>query len=1036
MAGSLGTLTLDLIARIGGFTGPLDQAGRAAQKSSKEIVDSANQAKLAWSALGEVAAGVVAGLSVASIFGRFLTETRNAEKEQAQLAAVLQSTGQAAGFNRDQLNDMAAAMEKATTFSGGDINQAQTTLLAFSGVVGNQFNRALQAAADMAARTGMSVKDAAETIGRALDVPSKGLTALSKQGFRFTDEQKKMALAMESTGNVAGAQGIILQSLEESYGGAAAAARKTFGGSLESLQNTISGLLTGEGSLEGARTAVEALNKVLSKPETKEAVDVLAQAAIVLAGVLTVRLAAAAASSATAFLGAQLQAARYELTLARMSGVSAAAAIGITSVGVAARAASAAMALLGGPAGVLITAGAALAYFVGKADDARQSIINIGTPLDELVEKFRTLGRDQKVAELSKYTEEFERATQDQADAYSTLMKRVNRDLGSSLFPRIRQEFDEAYAAGQPLSVVIEDLSRRFRLKPEALQTWVAQAGAVADAGDKASYAADLVKRLTDELNSNTAAASTNASTVSERSKVYDDLAKKINEQLVVAGKQTEADKLEARIKAGLVEGLKDGEGELLVAMQRRADAANKAAAATKKADTDAASHAKSAAASLQKRAEDAEESYRRQIALIDETSGKQGKATEVAKLAFELETGKLKGVSSERRKVLQGLAEELDAKVKLQRQNREDLKLATYAANLKDSNTVVRQGFQLEIAGAGQGDKLRERMRDNLAIEQDFVKQRDELYRQYKEADLLGDPDAEERYSKETALLEEALAERLVIQQDYYNQQDELQQDWLTGVQDAWANYVDAATNYSAFAADATTTMLGSARSELGGFLSDVATGSKDAGDALVDMVSGFGKSLIDTLADMAAQWLVYQAVQLLVGKSTQSVAAMGMVANAQATSFQAQLAAYASTAAIPVVGPALAPGAAMAAAMATAPMVAGVASTSLMGMAHNGLDNIPREGTWLLDGGERVLNPNQNRDLTQYLRNANEAGAGPGGGGGITIHAPVTVQAQPGMSDDAARRQGEMMARGLEEQMEQVIYKATQQGGILWRK
>ena len=36
---------------------------------------------------------------------------------------------------------------------------------------------------------------------------------------------------------------------------------------------------------------------------------------------------------------------------------------------------------------------------------------------------------------------------------------------------------------------------------------------------------------------------------------------------------------------------------------------------------------------------------------------------------------------------------------------------------------------------------------------------------------------------------------------------------------------------------------------------------------------------------------------------------------------------------------------------------------------MAHNGIDNIPREGTWLLDGGERVLNPQQNTDLTRYL-------------------------------------------------------------------
>ncbi|MEF9671942.1 hypothetical protein QNM99_03860 [Pseudomonas sp. PCH446] len=129
MAGSLGTLTLDLIAKIGGFVGPMDQAGRSAKKSSKEITEAAKQAAFAWGALAEVAAGAVAAFSVASIFGKFITETRNAEKEQAQLGAVLRSTGQSAGFNRDQLNSMAEAMQKATTFSGGDINQAQTTLL-------------------------------------------------------------------------------------------------------------------------------------------------------------------------------------------------------------------------------------------------------------------------------------------------------------------------------------------------------------------------------------------------------------------------------------------------------------------------------------------------------------------------------------------------------------------------------------------------------------------------------------------------------------------------------------------------------------------------------------------------------------------------------------------------------------------------------------------------------------------------------------------------------------------------------------------
>lgn len=44
-------------------------------------------------------------------------------------------------------------------------------------------------------------------------------------------------------------------------------------------------------------------------------------------------------------------------------------------------------------------------------------------------------------------------------------------------------------------------------------------------------------------------------------------------------------------------------------------------------------------------------------------------------------------------------------------------------------------------------------------------------------------------------------------------------------------------------------------------------------------------------------------------------------------------------------------------------------IAGQTIAGMAHDGIDNIPKEGTWLLDGGERVLNPQQNKDLTNYL-------------------------------------------------------------------
>lgn len=291
---SLGQLTLDLIARIGGFTAPMDQASRKSKKTAKDIKDSAKDASAAWKSLGSVVAGAFVGVSAGALFTRFITETKAAEKEQAQLAAVLKSTGNAAGYTQDQLNGMADELESITAFSGGDFAEAQISLLAFTGVVGEQFPRALSAAADMAERTGVTVKQSAETIGRALDVPTKGLAALSKQGFRFTEDQKKVIKQLEETGRVAEAQGIILDELEKTYGGAAAAARDTFAGSLGALSNTIDNLLTGEGSLDSAKDAINDLNGALTDPATREGISQLVSGLITAGTELTEFLAGTA----------------------------------------------------------------------------------------------------------------------------------------------------------------------------------------------------------------------------------------------------------------------------------------------------------------------------------------------------------------------------------------------------------------------------------------------------------------------------------------------------------------------------------------------------------------------------------------------------------------------------------------------------------------------------------------------------------------------------------------------------------------------
>ena len=428
----------------------------------------------------------------------------------------------------------------------------------------------------------------------------------------------------------------------------------------------------------------------------------------------------------------------------------------------------------------------------------------------------------------------------------------------------------------------------------------------------------------------------------------------------------------------------------------------------------------------------DAETDYRRQIALINTSTDAQKNATEVDKLRFEIASGKLVGINAEQQKRLEGLADELDSLQKLKTANEDASKLSDFGANLKDANQTIKQGFEIELAGAGSGDKLKERLKADLQIQQEYDKQVAYLFEQRNSGKI-----SQDLYDKETALLEESLSERMVLQQDYYNQLDEAQTNWLDGVNDAWANFADSAQDYSQIAADMTSSMLDSASGNLSTFFSDVATGAEDASDALGDMVAGFGKSMVNALSDMAAQWLVYQAVQLLVGKTTQSTAGLAMVANAQATSAQAALAAYASTAAIPIVGPALAPGAALAAQTATIPMVAAVSSAALAGMAHDGIDAVPETGTWLLEKGERVTTAETSAKLDRTLERINSAdGMGSGGVPSISMPIHITVEAQSGTSKQDAERTGATITEAVRAGMRQVIQEETQQGGLLWRR
>ncbi|WP_182342809.1 MULTISPECIES: phage tail length tape measure family protein [Comamonas] len=232
--------------------------------------ESANASAKRWTESTKVVFGLLAQ-GAPAFFGKFITETINAEKQQAQLSAVLKSTGEAAGWSQERLNGMATSLSKSSVFSTGDITQAQTQLLNYSNVVGQQFPQAMQAVVDMSSRMGTSVTSSAETIGQALNSPSEGLKALADKGVQFTDQQKEMVAQLEATGQVGAAQAVILDALQTSYGGAAVAARDTLGGALEALQHSFATAMTGDsGSLQGMREGIESLNDTLSSEATRE----------------------------------------------------------------------------------------------------------------------------------------------------------------------------------------------------------------------------------------------------------------------------------------------------------------------------------------------------------------------------------------------------------------------------------------------------------------------------------------------------------------------------------------------------------------------------------------------------------------------------------------------------------------------------------------------------------------------------------------------------------------------------------------------
>ena len=233
----IATLVVKITTDAAGFVNGVEEVKRNAGMLERGMTG------LAAIGGGILTAGFAAAAAGAVALGGFLYESVQeamaAEKVQAQLNAVLQSTGGAAGVTADMVNKLAGELQNLTPYGDDAIVSAQNMLLTFTNIGKDVFPDATKTVLDMSTALGQDLQTSAMQLGKALNDPINGITALRRVGVTFTDDQEAMIKKMVESGDVMGAQKIILEELQKEFGGSAEAAGKTFAGQLEILKNNL-----------------------------------------------------------------------------------------------------------------------------------------------------------------------------------------------------------------------------------------------------------------------------------------------------------------------------------------------------------------------------------------------------------------------------------------------------------------------------------------------------------------------------------------------------------------------------------------------------------------------------------------------------------------------------------------------------------------------------------------------------------------------------------------------------------------------------
>ena len=318
---------------------------------------------------------------LSSTFGGLIGRYEDQAKAVAKVEAVLRATGGASGLTAEELGRLSSELAKNSQFEDEAILNAQGLLLTFKEIGGEQIPRVTQAVMDLSATFDQDLSSSAIQLGKALQDPATGISALRRVGVSFSDDQENMIKALATTNRLAEAQAIILREVESQVKGADASMANAngillFKKSISEIQETLGGMI-----VEGLNPVLSATTKFLQELNNGHpTLTKFAGGVVMITGAL---VALNAVGITTGVLSLARLVASFSLVTVAGEGF-------VAGIGKATIAVSTLQAVVGG----LVVAIGALAYawynVWKQTDDANAKVLeNIGMRIRESLKKYK-----------------------------------------------------------------------------------------------------------------------------------------------------------------------------------------------------------------------------------------------------------------------------------------------------------------------------------------------------------------------------------------------------------------------------------------------------------------------------------------------------------------------------------------------------------------------------------------------------------------------------------------------------------------------